>query len=208
MDFQAILTKMAETLAPGGTAETTRVDQINKEAGMLANRMEGANISRGLGNATMGVGATVGAQAAGARESARSNILGQYIQTLQFLMDASQRQQGLDIDATRAAGPTNAQRGLDAFGAPMRGTLAATEQALSEAQLRQVTQPEKVAPSASQFPSLYSAGGMSGGLDFGDDPFADLSQPAPYDYTSPIRGYGQLVSGETAGTPMVYSNRV
>jgi len=205
MDFQSILAKMAETLAPGGTAEKTRIGQINKEAEMLGNRMEGANIARGLGNATMGVAPTVEAQASVARESARSNILGQFIQTLQFLADASLRQQGLDIQATQAAGPTNAQRGLDAFGSPMRGTLAATEQALGEAQLRRATQPETVAPTAQEFPSLFGAGGMTGDLDFGSNPFAIATgggtPAAPaYDPWGPVKGYGELESGFSVGT--------
>jgi hypothetical protein len=207
-----VIGQLAGRLAPGGEIETSEFGRIDKEARMLANRMEGANIARGLGGATMGVEPTVGRVAAGQKEQTRGNLLSQYMSTLQFLVGAQQSQQQIDQSAIASQGPTNAQRGLDAFGRPMSGTLAEAELNLANARLQAATNPAGQAPDANMYPSLYGAGGAGVEFDFGADPFASVGvaeQPtSTYDPWGPLKGYGQLASGETVGTPTVTSNRV
>jgi hypothetical protein len=209
-----VIGQLSERLAPGGQVETSEFGRIDEQAGMLANRMEGANIARGLGNATLGVAPTVSRMATGQKEQTRSNLLNQYLSTLQFLVGAQQSQQQIDQNAVASRGPTNAQRGLDVFGRPMGGTLAEAELNLANARLQAAINPEQQPPTPERLPSLYGAGGAGVQFDFGENPFASLQvtgqQPVTpqYDWTSPISGYGELESGFRVGTPMVTSNKV
>jgi hypothetical protein len=175
-DYGAMLAQFAQSLAPGGEMEQSRIAQVDKEAKMLMNQIIGGNISRGLGNVDLGVEATVGTQAAAQRQQVRSSMMGQYLQQLQFLSGLHMQQQQLAAQTSAAQGPTMAQRGLDAFGKPMSGTLAEAELRMAESQLNRAVRPTSMAPSAEQYPALYNAGGMLnrslGGLGLDDNPFA------------------------------------
>jgi hypothetical protein len=191
-DYGALLAQFAQSLAPGGAIETQRISEINREAGMLADRITGGNIARGLGGADLGVEATVEGPAAAQRGAVRSGLTGQYLQLLQFLANMQTQRQQLDIETTATRGPTNAQRGLDAFGRPMRGTLAEAELKLAEAQLNRVARPTSVAPTAEQYPALYGAGGVGSELAFLDEnPYTSgtmSNADQPVVFTTPMMG--------------------
>lgn len=204
MSYTDAISALAERLAPGGEVESSMFSSIDKEALRLANQMEGSNISKGLGNATMGVAPTVTRLGMEQKQNVRNDLLGQYLSTLQFLVNAQQQQQSLDNQTISAANSrtTNAQRGLDAFGRPMSGTLAEAELLLAQAQLNQASNPTSVAPNSSSYPSLYSAGGAGVEFDFGDNPFATSygsSATPSYDPWAPLTGYGELSTGESVG---------
>lgn len=203
-NYADIIASLAERLAPGGELEQGEFSRIDVETQAMANRMEGANIARGLGNATMGVAPTATRMGLQAKGQARSNLLGQYLSTLQFLMSAGQQQQSLDTQtASLASGTqTNAQQGLDAFGKPMRGTLAEAEMNLAQAKLQAAMNPESITPEAEAYPSLYNS---NMDLDFGQNPFIDSSaqqaqQFSTHDPWGPLKGYGELESGLSAGS--------
>lgn len=153
------LSAMVEALRPGGEIEKTYMADIEQEGKLLGAQLRGGAVSRGLGNVTMGIPTTVAKQTGAAKQKLRAGMLEQYVGALQNLASLSfqEEQAGLSRAAQLQAA-TGGTPGLDAFGRPMRGTLAAAELDLLN---RQVRQPQRM--SAEALPSLYAAGGYGAG---------------------------------------------
>lgn len=171
--YEEAIASLAERLAPGGELEQSLLSSVDKQTTMLANSMEGANISRGLGNATLGVAPTASRVGMEQKESVRNNLLGQYLSTLQYLANYSLQRtaQNAQIYGTNTSGlSANAQQGLDVFGKPLRGSLAEAELLMAQKSMGAAANPTAASPTASSYPSLYSSGGGID-FDFGQNPF-------------------------------------
>jgi len=206
-DYKGILSKMVETMRPGGEAEQSQFANIEKAGQRYGAQLEAGAISRGLGNVAMGNETLVAENVSAARQQASDNVLSRYIQALQFI--ANLEFQGQQADANRAVSTQQTQvPGLDAFGSPMPGSMQQAEIDLANKRLglrQQELEINRNRPSAEQFPSLYNAGGYSGtGEPYSTVPTLPSILPqsagiAPGGST----GYGETYNGRTAGTPFV-----
>jgi hypothetical protein len=139
LDFSSILNKIIETYAPGGSVETAGLADVEAQGKALSSKLNASAVSRGLGNALTGIPTTVANQVSKGRQSVQSSVGSQYLQGLMSLAGlAAQKeqsdaqlklqQQQLALQQSQYANSlSGSSAGLDAFGQPMTGTLAAAQ---------------------------------------------------------------------------------
>ena len=182
--LQNALTGITNTFAPGGVAEQASNAQIDQQGKIMASKLGGAAISKGLGNTTNGIEAAVTNAMNQAKTSAKSDLLGHYVGGLQFLANLINQR---EMQQSTASNQLGNEMSLASFNSNLRrkDMKAANDLAVQNS----AGGGSNGALSPVQYPNLLSAGGY--GANGGSN----------YDFNSPLDIAGLMSTTASNGTP-------
>jgi type II secretory pathway pseudopilin PulG len=190
--------KLAEEFAPGGSIEKTYAADIEKEGKLLGAKLNASAVSRGLGNASIGIPTTVSKSVMGAKQKLRSETTSNYMAALQNLAQLALQQQQFGLQQQQVNAANNTPTGYTRSGTKLTDFGFGSNPTASSFSTN--------TPSASSLPSLYASGGYGGGAStdaygalvaplFGGTTSTESSEPE-WDY-SMLYGTSKTPSGGT-----------
>lgn len=197
IDLSAIMQKLANEFAPGGSVEKTYMADIEKEGKLLGSRLEAGAISRGLGNTATGIPTTVTKNVLGAKQKLRAETTANYMSALQNLAQLAMQQQQMNLQQQQVSNAGRAPTGYSAAGTKLTDFGFGSDPMASSFPTARTSSPATT-------PSLYAAGGYGAGAS--SDIYGALTAPlfggsnASSDNT-PIEWDYSLISGNSVKTP-------
>jgi len=154
-DYRSILSRLVESLKPGGEIEKSYVNDAVEEGKLLGAQLNAAAVSKGLGNVTSNTPVTVAKHVARRKQEIRGNLLQQLLSTMQFLANLSfqeseaQKSRELNAAQFNVSHAQSSPPNTDAFGDPFWFKTGINDLNFGNSGF-----------SAQQYPSLAAAGGM------------------------------------------------
>jgi len=178
-DLKNVMQGLLEQFKPGGTIEQNRFAEAEHEGRRLQANLAGHSISRGLGNAALGIPTQVHEAVSQAKNRISSELSGQYLGVLTNLMSLAvgeeARQEELNFRKSEAASNRSSQRiatqaankqsEREREAWEWQKALEADKKRIADIEARRAGTQQQPAtqPQASQFPALYQAAGYGQG---------------------------------------------
>lgn len=180
-DYASLLSSLMEKFQPGGEIEQTRFAQAELGGRRLGAQLKGSAISRGLGNASLGIPTQVHEAVTAQKRGIAADTTSQYAGILQNLAGMAFQSEEAEKSRQFSASQNRINRqqpGTDVWGEPMSGSIGARQKDASmwenmratEASRREAVsgwkskeEKSKTGLSAADLPALFAAAGLGAG---------------------------------------------